>query len=214
MDAVRLQDRISRGLGSAARRVGAPTDAYRPRGVSRPLERANRYLRLSAAFIPLDGKLTRPSAYASPLWQGIFDAAYTRPGDYLVHPSGRWFIAAQQPLLPVLCVQTDRTVSFARPSAPAGVGVNRYGGVSLSTATPLIDGWPASVLSVSGSGKPSADLPADGATGSWAVLLPPIPDVILRPADLMTDDLNRTGVVTTVELSYLGWRLTVKQAST
>jgi hypothetical protein len=214
MDAASLQDRISRGLGTAARRIGARTDAYRPRDMSDPLARANRYLRLPAAFTGPDGKFAKPNSYGDALWFGVFDAAYTRPGDYLVQDSGTWFIAAQQPLLPVLCVQTNRTVSFMRPAAPGGVGVNSYGGVALSTATSLLTGWPASVLTASAGSRPTANLPSDALAGTWTVLLPPVAGVVLRPADLMTDDLGRTGIVASAEISDLGWRLIVKQAST
>ena len=144
-------------VAASAPRRGASvrrTDAYRPRGTSEPLSRANRFLRLPAAFTGPDGKFAKPNGYGDALWFGVFDAAYTRPGDYLVQDSGTWFVAAQQPLLPVLCVQTNRTVSFMRPAAPGGVGINTYGGVALSTATPLIGGWPASVLGASAGAAP------------------------------------------------------------
>jgi hypothetical protein len=214
MDATILQDRASRGLGVAARRVGARTDAFRPRGVSDPLAPANRFLRLHAAFSAPDGRFQRPNAYGSPLWHGTFDTAYTKPGDYLVQPAGTWFVAAQQPLLPVLCVETNRIASFVRPAAPGGVGVNGYGGVALSTATPLLSRWPASVLTAGSGMRPSANLPSDSTTATWTVLLPAIRGIVLRPADLMTDDLERTGTISTAELTDLGWRLTVKQTST
>lgn len=210
----RLQDRISRGLGTAARRIGRRTDAFRPRDITDPLGRTYRYLQLFAAFSAPDGKFGRPNGYGAALWHGVFDSAYTRPGDYLVQDVGIWFIAAQQLLLPVLCVKANRTVSFVRPAAPTGIGVNAYGGVALSTATPLLTRWPASVLTESSGTRPSANLPSDITTATWSVLLPAFPRIVLRPADLMTDDLGRTGAVATAELSDLGWRLTVKQAST
>jgi hypothetical protein len=46
------------------------------------------------------------------------------------------------------------------------------------------------------------------------VLLPAQPDVVLLVADLMTDDLGRNAVVSSAELTNLGWRLSVKQAAT
>ncbi len=50
MDGASLQDRISRGIGTAARRDRRTHDAYRPRGTADPLAPANRFLRLNAAF--------------------------------------------------------------------------------------------------------------------------------------------------------------------
>jgi hypothetical protein len=214
MDATTLQDRIYRGLNAAARAIGADTDAYRPSGVADPLAPTNRFLRLRAAFTAPDGRFAHPNAYGETLWYGIFDAAYTRPGDYLVQGQVAWFIAAQQRLLPVLCVQTNRIVSFSRPAAPSSMGANRYGGATTATNRRLLTGWPASVLGVSGRGHPSADLPSDTAVPYWTVLLPAISDMVLLPSDLMNDDLGRNAVVAAAELTDLGWRVTVKQATT
>lgn len=214
MDAPKLQDRVSRGLGVAARRIGTPTDAFRPRGTADPLAKSNRYLRLAAAFSAPDGGFGRPNPYGTALWHGVFDAAYTRPGDYLVQPGGTWFIAAQQTLLPVLCVRAERIVSFGRPAAAARIGIGAYGGVSRQAITPLLTSWPASVLTASSGARSSADLPADGEASIWSVLLPAVKDVVLRSSDLMSDDLGRFGVISAAELTELGWRLQVKQVTT
>src|SRR5579863_2090829 len=114
MDELRLKDRISWGLNVAARFIGVPTDAYRPSGASEPLSPTNRFLHLRAAFNDVRGGFERANTYDHPLWNGIFDTAYTRVGDYLVQQGGIWFIAAQQSLMPVLCVRTDRVVSLTR----------------------------------------------------------------------------------------------------
>ena len=95
-----------------------------------------------SVFMPhsavLDGRYGRTElSYGDALWCGIFDAAYTHPGDYLVQHDATWFIATQQRLLPVLCVQTNRVISFARPAAQAATGVNTYGGVTAGGATLL-----------------------------------------------------------------------------
>ncbi|MBV8524328.1 MAG: hypothetical protein JOY71_19735 [Acetobacteraceae bacterium] len=209
-----IQDKISRGLGVAARKIGAPAHAYRPRGVNNPIAPANRFLRLQAAFSAPDGQFAKPSSYGNPLWHGVFDSAYTKPGDYILQNGSVWFIAAQQSLLPVLCVQTNRVISIARPAAPNATGVNGYGGVRLTEANPLIADWPASVLGLGSGGQPTAGLPADSTVALWTVLLPAVHGVTLREADLLRDDLGRTAIISAAELSDLGWRLTVKQATT
>jgi hypothetical protein len=214
MNPTELQDRIYRGLNAAARAIGADTDAYRPASPADPLAASNRYLRLRAAFTARDGQFEHPNAYGDALWYGMFDAAYTRPGDYLVQGDTVWFIAAQHRLLPVLCVQTDRIVSFWRPAAPSSTGINEYGGITPATSTALLADWPASVLGVAGRGHSSADLPNDTSIPYWTVLLPALPRVTLRPSDLMTDELGRNAVVVAAELSDLGWRVTVRQATT
>jgi hypothetical protein len=209
-----LQDRLYKGLNRAARAIGADTYAYRPSGPIHPLNPINRFLRLRAAFSAEDGKFLHPNKYGDALWYGVFDAAYTRPGDYLVQGDTTWFIAAQQHLLPVLCVQTNRVVSFFRPAAPSVAGINDYGGIISATNSPLLIGWPASVLGATGKGHPEAQLPADISVPYWTLLLPAWPGIDLLPADLIDDDIGRSAVVAAAELTDLGWRVTARQATT
>ena len=86
------------------------------------------------------------NAYGDPLWQGIFDASYTRTGDYLVSDTGTYFVASQDALLPVLCVRTNRTISIAQPGMQTGTASNVYGGYTSGQSIRLMDRWPASVL--------------------------------------------------------------------
>jgi hypothetical protein len=213
MTQARIQDRIQWGLNVAARVAGDFADAYRPKGISDPLAAENRFLRLPALFSGMRGQFQRPNAYGEPLCHGIFDAAYTRVGDYLLQDGVRWFIASQEPLLPVQCVRTNRIVTFSRAAAPTMTGMNGYGGVTATNPTALLTNWPASVLAASGRMQPAAGLPADSTVPFWTVLLPSLTGTVLLPGDLMRDDLLRSGVVTAAELSGLGWRLTVRQAA-
>ncbi len=210
----RLQDRVSWASNICARAAGEWADAYRPSDSSNPIAPVNRFLRLPALFSGAQGHFIRPQRYGDVLAHGIFDYAYTKPGDYLVQGDTTWFIATQQPLLPALCVRTSRLVSFARPAAPTTTGVNSYGGVTAGTMTPLLTNWPASVTGFSGSGQPSAQLPSDSSVPLWTVLFPALPGIVLLPADLMSDDLGRNAIVAAAELTSLGWRVTVKQATT
>jgi hypothetical protein len=213
-----LEDIIRRGVGRGAAAAGGWCDAYRPHGPYDPLASANRFLRLPVILAP-PGGFTQPVGYGAAVWTAQFDAAATRPGDYLVRPEAQgeeravWFIAAQQALLPVLCVHATRIVAFHRPAPQSAIGINPYGGVLRGGAIPLASGWPASVLT-GGAGLDPANLPADATPGGWSVLLPPLGGVVLRAGDLMTDDLARTGIVAAAERTDLGWRLQVRQATT
>ena len=214
-----IPDAIRRGLGVAARAVGAWCDLYRPSGPTEPMGGANRVLRLPASFANPTG-FTAPVGYGDAMWEGYLDAGYSRPGDYIAGPDGVFFIASQPRLGPVLCVKTNRVLGFSRPAPPLMAGVNRYMGVQPDTALPLLVDWPASVLAagVGGRGALPADAPGvHGGSGGWAVLLPALRvgglTVQLRPGDLVHDDLARTGVVGSAELTDLGWRLHVRQAS-
>jgi hypothetical protein len=201
-------------MNVAARATGITTNAFRPRGASDPLSPRNRYLRLPATFTSPDGHFQKPVGYGDALWLGIFDSAYTRPGDYLVQHDGTWFIASQQRLMASLCVRTTRIVTVTRPAAQTNTGVGAYGGVTSSSVTSLLDNWPAATLMQSKETHALGSLPANGMAASWIVLLPAIDGVTLRTADLLADDLGRNGTVTATELSQFGWRLIVRQATT
>ncbi len=214
MDSIRLQDRLYYGLGVAARRTGIATDAFRPDGSLTPLAEYNRFLRLHATFLPMDGGVNRANAYGAALWQGIFDASYTRPGDYLVQKQRTFFIAAQQELLPVLCIQANRIIGISRPGIQTGIAIKSYGGYVDNSVSMLMEGWPANVVGVNGRGQPTAGLPTDLIIPCLAILMPAPVGVVLSPGDLISDDLGRSSVITGTELSDLGWRITAKLATT
>jgi len=216
MDGATLQDRLYRASGRTAALIGASCDLLRPHGPDFPLTETNRLLRLPAAFVPLGGKLHRPVTQSDPLWEGLFDAAYTKPGDILRRRTDGavFFIAAQQPLLPVLCVHAPRLVSITRPAAPNSAGLNLYGGTITATDTVLAQGWPASILTDGRSGTGLANIEAEITPGAWQVLLPPSLHLALRTTDRLTDDQGRTGIIATIESTDLGTRLTAMQAST
>jgi len=214
MDSRKLQDRLYLGSGLSARHIGQTTDAFRPNGPFKPLDSQNRFLRLPATFVSLSGNDRRTNVYGEALWHGIFDASYTRPSDYLVQASATFFVASQAPLLPVLCVKTNRNISIVRPNVQTSIANNAYGGYTSGSSAILMAGWPASVLGENRSSASTTDLPTDQGIPYWNILLPAIGKLILAPGDLITDDLNRTAVITTSELTDLGWRMNAKLATT
>jgi hypothetical protein len=211
MDGTTLQNLISKGCGVAARRLGSPFAVYRPRGPAWPLASRNRVITLYAAFNAQDENFGRVAGYDAPVWWGVFDSLYTRPGDYLsgTDPTGRnavFFVAAQRPLLPVQCIKTNCIVGLSRPPAPVSGG---YGGVVAETALPVIGAWPASLLCQTA--RVSGRLP-ETRYGSWSLLLPSLPvDVLV--GDVVTDDLGRNFLTASAEQSDLGWRLVVRQVA-
>jgi hypothetical protein len=214
MNGRNLQDRLYLGLGLLARHIGQPADAFRPSGPFRPLDRQNRFLRLPAQFVSAKGNDRRTNVYGEALWHGVFDGSYTRAGDYLVLETGSFFVASQEPLLPILCVRVNRTISIARPDMQTSAARNPYGGYTSGGSIMLLEEWPASVLGENRSSASTTDLPTDQAIPYWNILLPASGLVILSPGDLITDDLKRTAVISGAELSGLGWRISAKMATT
>ena len=214
MDQARLLDRVRWGMNIAARTMGAVTDLYRPHGPINPIDPTRRILRLHAAFTPHRGNVLAANVYGDALWHGIFDAAYTQPGDYLVQSNRTLFIATQQGLAEPLCVQTNRNVTIERAIPPGALGTNDYGGRVRGNTAILLENWPASVLGTNVRGSPTAGLPSDVSVPYWTVLMPAWHGVVLRNGDLLSDDLGHKAIVAASELTELGWRLAVTQAST
>jgi len=214
MDSRKLQDRLYFGLGLSARHVGQTANAFRPVGPFDPLNKGNRFLRLPAAFVPARGGGDTTNTYGQPLWHGIFDASYTRAGDYLILGSKIFFIASQEPLLPVLCVMTNRTISVSRPTLQTATGTNPYGGFTANSSSALMSRWPASVLGEDRFTTTAANLPTDQAIPYWNVVVPAPADVLLGPGDMITDDIGRSAVISGSELTILGWRIIAKMATT
>lgn len=209
-----LQDRLAWASNVAARYAGDWADAYRPNGPFRPLAPANRFMRLPAFFTGKGGRLEQPLGFGEVVAHGLFDYAYTRPGDCIVLPTATWFILTQDPLQPALCARANRTLGIARPQAPSATGVNPYGGSVPASETPVASGWPCSITGATGGGQSAAGLPTDNGVPYWTVLLPLIPGVSILPGDLLTDDLGRAAVVVAAEASQLGWRVSAKEAVT
>ena len=214
MDGAKLQDRLYLGAGKSARFIGQPADAFRPKGTTNPLDRQNRFLRLPAAFVSTKGKGLQANAYGDALWHGLFDASYTQAGDYIILPTGQFFIASQSPLLPVLCVKANRQITIIRPNIQTNIASNTYGGYMTGHSVTLMEGWPASILGETRSSPSSVDLPTDQTVPYWNILLPATAKVALSPGDLVTDDLTRTAIICQSELTDLGWRINAKMATT
>ena len=209
MLAGQADDAARRASGAAARVVGKPHILHRPSGPASPVRSATARMQLPALFVPQRAGL--PS-HGHPIFEGVFDSAYARPGDYLVGADATYFVASRMPLEPVICVRATRRLSFARAAGQSSAGLGVYGGLVRKATRPLLSDWPASVMEA-GDGIDRAGLPAGVAIGGWTVLLPGTP-TLLQPGDLLTDDLDRAGIVAAAELSDHGWKLLVRQAAT
>lgn len=215
MDAATLQARIYKGYSKAALRIGFDTDLYRPTTANNPISGINKLRTFPASFNSEDMTYGKPNKYGHPTWYGLFDGTLTQVGDYLVNvQDGTYFIAAQQTALPVLLVQCNRIIKIARPQQQAGVGALGYGGDTDSNETVLMTSWPCSLLQGTKGERGAVNLPGDVRDPWWALLLPSFSGVTLRSGDIVKDDLSRRYVISSAELSDLGWRCTCAQAQT
>lgn len=213
MDAATLQQKIYAGYGKAALRIGPSYNQYRPSSAINPFQ-GGPLQSLYASFNAEDMTYSRPNKYGKATWFCLVDGTQTQVGDYLINGEKTYFIAAQQDTLPILAVECNRTINIFRPQQQTQPGVNPYGGTIDANQTELLSGWPASILQGTKGEKDGAVLPGDVRLPWWAILLPAYPGVTLLTADIITDDINRRYIISSAELTDLGWRLTCMQAQT
>ena len=198
MDVVRLQDRISFGMGAAARRLGSACTVYRPSGSDQPLGEHNRVIELPVAFQPLGRGMT--GGRAAVVWEATFDSRYTHEGDYLVAAGGKFFVAMQQPACPVRCVLTNRIITISRPAFAAQGG---YNGLHSAGAIVILNNWPGYLDG--GQGGAFSDHGPVVQT-SRVLLLPRLPSAV-EVADVITDDMGGSCTVVCAEQNAMGWRV-------
>lgn len=205
MDGVRLQSLINRGMATSASKIGLSHAHYRPSG---PLAPANALPSLPASFDANDYRYSKPSLYGKATWTALLDGARTAVGDYLVGPTGStWFLAAEQPHLPIVAVSCNATLTLRRPHSSAAVGALPYGGDIASDEDLVASRWPASVLTKGRGDKGDVQLPGNVRTLWVEVLLPAIPAASVLFADVFTDDAGQRMKVSSAELTDMGWRL-------
>ena len=209
-----IQGHIWRGYAKAAQRIGADYQFYRPASGAFP---GSAIAMLPVSLNAEDMKYGRPNKYGKPTWFALVDATGLRAGDYFVGPQGTFFLAAIQPLLPILAVECNRTVSLSRVQAPSGVGAQGYSGMTARNEIAYASGVPCSILQGTKGEKGDAGLPGDTRLPWWSILMPASADASLDGSpvnygDLITDDLGRRYTVSSTELTDLGYRLTAALA--
>jgi hypothetical protein len=168
------------------------------------------YASLFVSFNAEDMNYKKPNKYGKATWYALFDGTNTQVGDYLVGPAGTYFIAAMQLLLPILAVECNRTVTVFRPQVQTGAD-GEYAGTTTQNQTPLMTGWPCSILQGTKGEKNESSLPGDTRSPWWSILLP-FGGVQILPNDIIVDDQGIRYVVSSPELSDLGYRVTAMTA--
>ena len=227
MNAAQINAKIYAGRGKVALRLGLDYGVFRPVTAADPM--TNQVTTIKAAFNSGDNSYKSPNMPGDAFWYGDFDARVTQPGDYLVHPANPLdikYIAAQQSLLPIICVDCNRKVRLSRaaPQGAAGtVGAVGYNGMCDAPAESsdvigtnpasnggVFVGWPCAIL-FGGKSQAAIGLPGDVKNSGWRILLPPSVPVVLRAGDIVTDDLGKRYAIEGAELSDIGWRINAQE---
>ncbi|WP_426102913.1 hypothetical protein [Pseudomonas sp. PSPC3-3] len=210
MDGTKLQAKIYKGYGQAAKRIGFDYQQFRATSASNPL--SSTALQTLPASFTTNFSYSAPNKYGQATWLGLFDARPFEVGDFLVGRQGTFFIAAMQDTLPIYCVQTNRVVSVLRDHQDQSVGLGAYSGGTRATEVALMQGWPASILQGTKGETNDAKLPLDVKTPWWLILMPAWPGIVLRTSDVIRCELDRKYVISSAELTDMGWRITAMQA--
>jgi len=210
MDGTKLQSKIYIGYGKAAKRIGFDYQQFRATSASNPL--STTALQVLPVSFTTNFSYSAPNKYGKADWLGLFDAREFAVGDFLVGRQGTFFIAAMQDTLPILCVQANRTVDVLRVGMDPGVGLGGWAGDRRAGEVAIMQGWPASVLQGTKGETNEAKLPQDVKTPWWSILMPAWPGVVFRTSDIIRDELDRKYVISSAELTDMGWRITAMQA--
>jgi hypothetical protein len=217
MDQATIQARLYTGYGQAAARLGGSFDLYRPTGSLYPLSLANKVGETLAVFtVAASGyDFERAASHKDVLFDALLDGSQTQVGDYLVSEGqGTFFVAAQQPLLPILCVRCNHTLAISAPGPAASFGAQTaYGGTDPADETLVAGGWPASVIFDARGRAAEVGLPTDLPSPFFVILLPSTWSDV-RTSQFLTDEHGRRYTVEGAERTALGWRVFAEQAVT
>ena len=213
IDGFTIQNRVNKGLRIAASRVGFPFDVFRPGDAMAPLDPLYRMATIKAAFdASTSYAFTKPNGYGQAVWGMLADPDKIAVGDYLTSDAqGTFFVAAMQPLLPLMAVGCNDTISLLRVTAPQAFGAVDYRVDVVAQERPVFAGWPVSMLRV-GTGRRNGDgIPGEEPNAEFSVLLPIMPGVPApRAGDVAVNAAGARLSLMYVEASDLGFRMTAR----
>ena len=219
MDGATLQQKVYYGYAQAAKRVGHAHIQSRPVFGGTPTAIGS--INAVMAVGPTTGfNFERPALEADFQFQCLADAAQLQIGDVLTDAlSGvTYFIGGKAPLMPVIAIRCNATLSFERRSPPVQApGLNAYSGASFANEIEAVTGIPACVIFAS-SGKSSRGtaLPGD-APGpiKYEIHVSPLIDAtMIALNDAVIDDAGRRFLVAGFEKTPVSFRLdTVHQVA-
>lgn len=199
-----LQSKIYYGYAQAANHVGTSFEQYRSPNSIDPIVPSNLLgsLLMSASVNWTYNKFNK---YGNAIWQLLVDGRELLPFDFLIG-NATFFVGAMQPLLPILGVECNRTVTIKRYEQASTAGVTSYGGYTEAEGTILMQNCPCSILQQDKGDNHPIALPMDGKIPRQQMILPNLPGSSFRLSDIVIDDRGVRSNVLSVELSDLGWR--------
>lgn len=200
-----IQDKIYFGYGKAAQKIGQEADIFRSSNGINPIASGNL---IGQTFLSQNvvWSYEKANKYGNAVWQLVVDGRDIQVFDYLITDSFTFFVIGMQPLLPILGVECNRTVSIVRPTKPRTPGANDYGGYEIADVLTIALNLPISALSGGRMENNQFKLPLDTRSPSFTLLIPNLPEIDLRIGDLVDDNRGVRLALTSVELTDFGYR--------
>ena len=210
-----VQSKVLTGFSKAASVLGVPCQWYRPSDATAPIVPAN-LLGTAQVLFDTSPELNQgiPRKRDKPEeWYAATGTAGVTIGDYLVTPLAEtYFITTIDPFRPYRAVLCNRMVTITNPASMPLQGLNLgYGGDLAATETPVITGWPASLIKGPRGDSGDLKLPGDVKLPWEDMLLPVLPGVLLRNDMIVTYNDGAKSyrlIMSLVELTSLGYRAT------
>lgn len=210
VDVTLVQTKINNGYAKAAAVLGSAYLLYRAAGPNNPLATEIGSLN---AWLTTDPALKgqAPMAFGKPQWFAAMQRDVLMVGDYLIGPAGTFFVSSLDDPAPVGLIYCNKIISADRllDALPLGASAARFG-TSLQNRQSFMMGWPACVLQLGGGEKMTETgmgLPSDAKLPSMTILLPACAPQ-MRFNDLLTDEDGQAMMITSAEITKLGWRIT------
>ena len=177
-----ISDKINRGLGRAAKKLGVMYDHYRPAGDLYPLSPANKLGEVKAAVMQ-DPVARDPVNPLDPRYVGLIDVSVLQPGDYLVNDLYRFVVVDTTAGVPAAMIACNADIDVFAEARNKAAPIPLPG-----TGQALIRSLPCYIRQTAYGGR--EDLGPDwlaskdpGAVGRldirWHVQTPPPPESVL-----------------------------------
>ena len=217
VDIALIQKHINKGYSKVGVVLGDEYAWYRPTNPLSPIGPASQQGSMLAQFAP-DAQFNyyRPPDFpTAERWYGAFqEQSIVLAGDYFVGLKGTFYITYFGRISALQCIWCNRTVSVGRALGTLATGASSlYGGESVVDTETILEGWPASVRQLGSVMKmrgAEMKLPSDAPLGAYGIYLPNLPGTPIQWNDIVQDDTGRRYVISTLELTELGWRISAE----
>ena len=115
MDFAKLSSKVYSGYAKAAKRIGFDSEVYRTASLTSPIDVANKIHTAFKVSVAPDFSFERYNKHQKPDWILMCDGNLVEIGDWIDGGSnGLFYVADKQPMLPMVAMQCNRTVSIVR----------------------------------------------------------------------------------------------------